>query len=92
MNRRKPAHELKKKPRDTFTDFGYAAVVRRACGRAGVGPWHPNQLRHTFASEVRRKFGLEAVQVLLGHARADVTQMYAERDQQLAVRVAAEVG
>jgi integrase len=92
MNRRKPAHELKKRARDTFTDFGYAAVVRRACERAGVGPWHPNQLRHTFASEVRRLYGLEAAQVLLGHAKADVTQVYAERDFGLAVRVAAEVG
>jgi integrase len=92
MNRRKPAHELKKKARDTFTDFGYAAVVRRACERAGVKPWHPNQLRHTFASQVRRLYGLEAAQVLLGHAKADVTQVYAERDFGLAVRVAAEVG
>lgn len=92
MNRRKPEHELKKKARDRFTDDGYAAVVRRACSRAGVEPWHPNQLRHTFASEVRRRYGLEAAQVLLGHARADVTQIYAERDESLAFRVAAEIG
>ena len=54
--------------------------------------WHPNQLRHTFATEVRQAYGLEAAQVLLGHARADVTQVYAERDLALAVRVATEVG
>lgn len=54
--------------------------------------WHPNQLRHTFASRVRRDHGLEAAQVLLGHARADVTQVYAERDEKLAVTVAAEIG
>jgi site-specific recombinase XerD len=83
---------MKKKVREAFTDFGYAAVIRRACERAGVEHWHPNQLRHTFASEVRRHYGLEAVQVLLGHARADVTQVYAERDLTLAARVAAEIG
>ena len=54
--------------------------------------WHPNQLRHTAATEVRRRFGLEAAQVLLGHSKADVTQMYAERDDALAERVAREVG
>jgi integrase len=54
--------------------------------------WHPNQLRHTFATAVRKAHGLEAAQVLLGHAKADVTQVYAERDAGLAARVAAEVG
>lgn len=42
--------------------------------------WKPNQLRHTLATEVRRQFGLEAAQVVLGHAEADTTQIYAERD------------
>jgi integrase len=60
--------------------------------RAGVPHWHPNQLRHTHATEVRRRFGLEAAQVMLGHARADVTQVYAERDLALATKVAAEMG
>ncbi len=54
--------------------------------------WSPNQLRHSFATEVRKRFGLEAAQVMLGHAHADVTQVYAERDLALAVRVAGEVG
>jgi hypothetical protein len=35
---------------------------------------------------------LEATQVVLGHARADVTQVYAERDPSLATRIAAEAG
>src|SRR5262249_48162241 len=54
--------------------------------------WHPNQLRHSFATRVRREYGLEAAQVMLGHSRADVTQVYAERDQQLAAAVAAKIG
>jgi integrase len=54
--------------------------------------WHPNQLRHTFATKVREQYGLEAVQVLLGHERADVTQIYAERNTALAAAVAAKVG
>ncbi|WP_246173510.1 tyrosine-type recombinase/integrase [Limnoglobus roseus] len=54
--------------------------------------WHPNQLRHSFATLVRRRYGLEAAQVLLGHVRADVTQVYAERNEALAAQVVAEVG
>ena len=54
--------------------------------------WAPNQLRHTFATEVRKVHGLEAAQVLLGHARADVTQVYAERNLALAARVANMIG
>lgn len=54
--------------------------------------WHPNQLRHTFATMVRKKHGLEAAQVLLGHSRADVTQIYAERNEELASKYAAKIG
>jgi integrase len=54
--------------------------------------WHPNQLRHSYATRVRKEYGLEAAQVMLGHTRADVTQVYAERNQQLAATVAAKIG
>jgi site-specific recombinase XerC len=54
--------------------------------------WAPNRLRHSAATEIRKRFGLEAAQVVLGHAQADVTQVYAERDLELARRVAKEVG
>ncbi len=54
--------------------------------------WHPNQLRHSFATKVRKAHGLEAAQVLLGHSRADVTQVYAERNEGLAATVAAKIG
>ncbi|MCE9567341.1 MAG: tyrosine-type recombinase/integrase [Planctomycetes bacterium] len=54
--------------------------------------WHPNQLRHSYATKVRKQHGLEAAQVLLGHSRADVTQIYAERNEELAATVAAKIG
>lgn len=56
--------------------------------------WHLNQQRHTFATKVRHMpgGGLEAAQVMLGHAHADVTQIYAERNTELAARVAAKIG
>jgi site-specific recombinase XerC len=54
--------------------------------------WAPNQLRHTAATELRSRFGLEATQVVLGHAKADITQVYAERDLAKAAAVMREVG
>ena len=54
--------------------------------------WAPNRLRHSRGTEVRKQFGLEAAQVILGHAKADVTQVYAERDSALAVEVMKKIG
>ena len=54
--------------------------------------WRPNQLRHTVATEVRARYGLEASQTVLGHSRADVTQIYAERDVTKAREVMAQMG
>jgi integrase len=54
--------------------------------------WSPNQLRHAYATRLRRLYGLEAAQVLLGHAKADTTEIYARRDLKTAVRIAAKVG
>jgi integrase len=49
-------------------------------------------LRHTFGTEVRKVEGFEAAQVMLGHSRADVTQVYAERNESLALKIAAKIG
>lgn len=54
--------------------------------------WSPNQLRHTRGTEIRKQFGLEAAQVILGHAVADVTQIYAERDADKAREVVRKIG
>jgi integrase len=54
--------------------------------------WAPNRLRHTRATEVRKQFGLEAAQVVLGHSKANVTEVYAERDSALAVEVMKKIG
>jgi integrase len=73
-------------PDDLQRDAAEAAAWKRS------HHWHPNQLRHSAATEIRRRFGLEGAQTVLGHASADITQVYAERDQAAASRIAAEVG
>ena len=92
----------KRKARERFGSAAYAQRIAYAIDRAneqraerGESPvphWHPHQLRHTHGTEVRRQFGLEAAQVVLGHASAQVTQIYAERDQAQAMNVAATIG
>lgn len=81
-----------KSPAERYTTASYGRAVERACVRGNLAHWHPNQLRHTFATQVRQEHGLEAAQVILGHARADVTQIYAERNEALAAAIAAKMG
>src|SRR5262249_50755796 len=70
----------------------YRDAIHRACETAGIPRWNPNQLRHSAASNIRREAGLEAAQVILGHARADVTEIYAERDEGLARDIVSRFG
>jgi integrase len=65
---------------DCYPTASYRRAIHRACDIAKVDRWAPNQLRHAAATEVRRLYGLEAAQIVLGHSKADVTQVYAERD------------
>jgi integrase len=57
-----------------------------------VPHWHPNQLRHTKATEIRREAGLDAARVVLGHRTPAVTEVYAELDTRKAAEVMARIG
>jgi integrase len=96
-----PCFRSPKSPRGfnsrSYHDRIQSAVARANKARIAQGleplpPWAPNQLRHNAGTAVRQRFGLEAAQVVLGHSKADVTQVYAERDQRLAVEVALRIG
>jgi integrase len=54
--------------------------------------WTPHQLRHTAATSIRKRYSLDDAKAILGHASADMTQEYAERDQTRARAIMAEVG
>jgi len=54
--------------------------------------WFPNQLRHSRATELRKKYGVEGSRVSLGHAKVESTQIYAEKDVALAIQIALETG
>lgn len=91
-----------------YTTDSYRRAIDRGCDKAFPAPedstpeqarqwklehrWAPNRLRHSAATEIRKRFGLEAAQVVLGHSAADVTQIYAERDLAKAAEVIKQVG
>jgi len=75
-------------PNKPYTDDTYRRAVHRACLKAGVSMWSPNQLRHTAAEEARAHFGLDGAQARLGHKHAKVTEVYANRQQEKANEVA----
>ena len=66
--------------------------MRRACRRAGIPAWLPRQLRHTRATLIRQSYGLEAAKAVLGHADTKITEIYAERDLELAMQIMREIG
>ena len=76
----------------TYSVASYRRAIERGCLAASVPAWTPHRLRHNAATEIRRQFGLEAAQVILGHRDAQVTQLYAERDEAKAIKIAALVG
>jgi integrase len=98
--RRKQAarQRVSKRPkRDCFDVDSYRRAITYGIQKAkqlkiDIPHWHPHQLRHTRGTEIRRAYGLEAAQVALGHARIDVTEIYAERNHQLAEKIAREMG
>jgi integrase len=82
----------KRKAGQSYSTPSYRRAIHRACDRAVIDRWSPNRLRHSAATEIRREFGLEAAQVILGHSAADVTQVYAERDLAKGLEVARQIG
>jgi integrase len=90
------------KPGEAYTVDSYRRAIIRGVRKANrqrkksgvetLPEWKPNQLRHTAGTVIRELYGLEAAQVFLGHTKADVTQIYAERDMKKGKKVAKEIG
>lgn len=66
--------------------------VFNACRRHGLPHWHPNQIRHTVATMLRKECGLDSAQAVLGHSKIETTQHYAVRQNQLASEAAIRYG
>ena len=90
--RRKRRTDRLRPPGERYTVDSYRRAVERACSTLGIPAWTPGRLRHNAATNLRREFGLEAAQVVLGHQSATVTQLYAERNLAKAAEIMARVG
>ncbi len=77
---------------DHYTVNSYRHAIHRACDKAEVPRWGPHRLRHNAATVIRQKYGLEAAQIMLGHRKADVTQLYAEINQAKGKEIATMIG
>lgn len=92
----RPGKNLKSDPHwqpgEAYTAGSYRRAITRACKRADVESWTPHRLRHSAATEIRRAFGLDAAQSVLGHRHAQITEVYAELHTQRAAEVALRIG
>ncbi|MFO0953994.1 MAG: tyrosine-type recombinase/integrase [Isosphaeraceae bacterium] len=70
----------------------YCHAIWYGCRRAGIAAWHPNQLRHSAATRIRRHADLDGARAVLGHSDLRTAEIYAERDLNRAVEVAREIG
>jgi integrase len=75
-----------------YSRCGFGQIIARACDRAGVKVWTPNQLRHAAATRLRELHGIEAAQVALGHARPDTTLIYSSAARARALEAIKLVG
>lgn len=88
----------KRKPRpkrsaaDRYVTHALQTALRRACLRAGVPHFSPNQIRHARATELRALDGIAAAGAVLGHKTLETTLIYAEESLQRAAEAMRRVG
>lgn len=86
----------KRTPGERYAATSYQRAIYDACRKAFPVPaecdpaqvkqwrrdhsWHAHQLRHNAATKLRKEYGLDVAQVVLGHKTLAVTQVYAEKD------------
>ncbi|HNO79533.1 MAG TPA: site-specific integrase [Phycisphaerae bacterium] len=86
------ARVRRRSPRDQYDVASYRRSIQRACDKAGIPRWHPHQLRHNAAFDLRRRFDIEVARVILGHSSPSMTDLYGEFDRRKAVAVMEKVG
>jgi integrase len=82
-----------KKPQEMYSRDAYNRAIARACKKAGVPVWTPNQLRHAAGTEITAHVSLEAAKEFLGHASIVTTEKhYVAPLPELAAEVARRFG
>ena len=108
QRKRGPKESPKRTPGERYTKDSYYRAIQRACDKADAATkeakglpadseriiprWHPHQLRHNFATNIRKRFGIEAARILCGHKSMAVTEVYSEIDRAKVASIVAKVG
>jgi integrase len=92
--KRKPKRKAnpQRVPGEFYTTNAFDHAIRRACEKAGVPNWTPNQLRHNAGTRIRAAYGIEAARIILGHASAVTSEIYAEIDREQAREIMRKLG
>lgn len=107
-SRARAGRKRRKTAGEAYTTQTYGKAIRYACKQAypvpnGATPeearqwrknkwWAPNRLRHTRATVLREKYGLDVAAAILGHSRVETTQIYARNSMENAIKAALEMG
>lgn len=81
-----------RKPGKRYPVQSYRTAIQRACRKAGVPVWSPNQLRHKVGTDIRNEFGLDYAQAVLGHSSAATSEIYAQLNFEKAAEVIEKIG
>ena len=65
---RRAAGMAPRKVAERWDTHAYCRAIARVCDENGIERWSPNQLRHSCATAVRRRFGISAARAVLGHS------------------------
>jgi integrase len=97
---KKRKRRKKRWPADCYTVTSYARAIKKAItGYNADKPeaerlphWHPHQLRHLRALELKREAGLDVARAVLGHRSPVITEHYAALDIVSAAEVMSRIG
>ncbi|HWG41562.1 MAG TPA: tyrosine-type recombinase/integrase [Gemmataceae bacterium] len=90
----------KKRPGEVYTVQAYGHAITQSIKRHNrdkaegerIPHWHPHQLRHLRALELKREAGLDVARAVLGHRSPILTEHYATLDIAKAASVMEKIG
>lgn len=66
--------------------------IKASCERLGLPRFTGHWLRHNAATEIRKESGLDGAQVMLGHSKAETTEIYAHVERTKVIEIARKRG
>jgi integrase len=71
----------------------YGFRIRQACDELQIPRWHPHQLRHNYATEIKRRYESDRIAAAaIGDSEEVTRRVYLDEDNTVAKRIAAEIG